>query len=136
MYRIGVPLPLYANTEMRDGERVRHIEMGKGIQFDQVVIDWEPERLVRYTYRFTPDSFPPRALDDHVLIGGDYFDLHDTEYLLEPIASGTRVSTRISYRVSTHFNWYARAVARLLVGNFEETALAFYARRAERPMPD
>jgi uncharacterized protein YndB with AHSA1/START domain len=131
MYRIGVPLPLSAITGERDGERVRHIEMGKGIAFDQVVVDWQPERRVHYTYRFTPDSFPPRALDDHVRIGGEHFDLHDTEYLLEPTEQGTRVTVRMSYRVSTHFNWYARFVARVLVGNFEDTALAFYAQRAE-----
>jgi uncharacterized protein YndB with AHSA1/START domain len=136
MYRIGVPLPLSAMTETRDGVRVRHVVMGKGIEFDQIIVDWDIERRVRYTYRFTEDSFPPRALDDHIRIGGDYFDLHDTEYLLEPTLDGTRVTTRISYRVSTHFNWYARAVARFLVGNFEETALAFYARRAELPVQD
>jgi hypothetical protein len=37
----------------------------------------------------------------------------------------------MSYRVSTRINWYAGRVAELLVGNFEETALRFYARRAE-----
>jgi uncharacterized protein YndB with AHSA1/START domain len=132
MYRIGVPLPLSAITEEINGERVRHIEMGKGIRFDQVIVDWEPERRVRYTYRFTPDSFPPHALDDHVRIGGEYFDLHDTEYVLEPTPDGTRLTVRMSYRVSTHFNWYARLVGRVLIGNFEKTALGFYARRAEQ----
>jgi uncharacterized protein YndB with AHSA1/START domain len=131
MYRIGVPLPRSAVTVESNGERVRHIEMGKGIRFDQVVVEWEPERRVRYIYRFTPDSFPPHALDDHVRIGGDFFDLHDTEYLLEGRPDGTRLTVRMSYRVSTHFNWYARLVGRLLVGNFEKTALDFYARRAE-----
>lgn len=133
MYRIGVPLPLSAITEERDGELVRHIEMGKGIEFDQVVVDWKPGRRVSYTYRFTPDSFPPRALDDHVRIGGDYFDLRDTEYTLSATEDGTRLTARMSYRVSTHFNWYAGLVARVLIGNFEESALAFYAGRAEDP---
>lgn len=131
MYRIGVPLPLSAVTREQDGERVRHIEMGKGISFDQLVVDWQPAHLVRFEYRFTRDSFPPQALDDHVRIGGQYFDLRDTEYLLLPTAEGTRLTVQISYRVSTHFNWYARLVARVLVGNFERTALDFYARRAE-----
>jgi hypothetical protein len=105
--------------------------MGRGIAFDQVVRDWEPARRVRYAYRFTSESFPPRALDQHVLIGGPHFDLLDTEYTLEPDTDGTRLRVRMSYRVSTHFNWYARLVARVLVGNFEATALAFYAGRAE-----
>jgi hypothetical protein len=105
--------------------------MGKGIEFDQVVAVWEPLRRMGWTYRFTESSFPAGALDDHVRIGGRYFDLVDTEYELEPVAGGTRMTARMRYRVSTHFNWYARPLARLLVGNFEATALAFYARRAE-----
>jgi hypothetical protein len=39
---------------------------------------------------------------------------------------------RMSYRVSTHFNWYAGPVADFLVRDFEETILRFYGRRAER----
>jgi uncharacterized protein YndB with AHSA1/START domain len=131
MYRIGVPLPLLAITESVDGERVRHIEMGKGIRFDQLVVDWEPAQLVRWTYRFTGDSFPPWALDEHVRIGGPYFDLEDTSYELHRVEDGTLVTAQMRYRVSTHFNWYARLVARFLVGDFEATALAFYAQRAE-----
>jgi len=136
MYRIGVPLPLSAITEEHSGERVRHIEMGKGIAFDQVIVDWEPARRVRYRYRFTPESFPAGALDEHVLIGGTYFDLLDTEYALEPAGNGTRLTASMSYRVSTHFNWYSRFIARFLIGNFEATALEFYAYRAERIRAD
>jgi hypothetical protein len=37
----------------------------------------------------------------------------------------------VRYRLSTSFNWYAGPVLDLLVGNFEDAILAFYARRAE-----
>jgi hypothetical protein len=39
----------------------------------------------------------------------------------------------MSYRVSTSFNWYARPVAEILVTNFEEAVLSFYAHRAVAP---
>jgi len=132
MYRIGVPLPTAAVTELADGKAVRHITMGKGIHFDQVAATWEPNRRVRWLYRFSPDSFPPQALDEHVRIGGCYFDLIDTEYSLRKVGTGTELRARMTYRVSTGFNWYARPVAALLVGNFEQAALGFYAGRAER----
>ena len=132
MYRIGVPLPLTATTERRGDELVRHIAMGKGVRFDQIATDWENGRRVKWTYRFAPDSFPPGALDDHVRIGGYYFDVLDTEYGIEPTDEGARMTATMRYRVSTHFNWYARPVARFLVGNFQQTALEFYARRAEQ----
>ncbi len=130
MYRIGVPLPLSAVTTHEDGRLIRHIEMGKQVRFEQVASDWVPGKYVRWTYRFASDSFPPGALDDHVRIGGRYFDVIDTEYKLEPQTEGTRLRVVMRYRVSTTFNWYARPIATFLVGDFEETALAFYAGRA------
>jgi hypothetical protein len=131
MYRIGVPLPHSGMTVNEEGRLVRQVRMGKGIHFDQVAAEWTENRHLRWTYRFAEDSFPPRALDDHVKIGGHYFDLIDTEYRLVPVPGGTtRLHLRMRYRVSTQFNWYAVPVARFLIGNFEEHALGFYSRRA------
>ena len=140
MYRIGVPLPEAAASERRGDELVRHIVMGHGIHFDQVASDWEPGRRVLWTYRFCEDSFPPHALDDHVRIGGRHFDVLDTEYTLSDTAPGTYARTllrvRMRYRVSTNFNRYVRPIAQFLVRNFEETALAFYAHRAQSGEPN
>lgn len=131
MYRMGVPLPLSAVTEEQGRKLIRHITMGKSIHFDQVATTWQPNRQVLWTYRFTKDSFPPNALDDHVRIGGRYFDVIDTEYTIDQIPGGSSLRVVMHYRVSTNFNWYVRPIAAFLVTNFEGTALAFYARRAE-----
>jgi hypothetical protein len=101
------------------------------VQFDQIGTVWEPDHRVVWTYRFTKDSFPPHALDDHVRIGGRYFDVIDTEYVIEATPEGTMLRVVMHYRVSTNFNWYVRPIASFLVLNFEKTALAFYAHRAE-----
>lgn len=132
IYRIGVPLPIAGVTKQTPSGLVRRITMGKHVHFDQVVVEWTEHRHVRWTYRFDEDSFPPGALDDHVRIGGRYFDLIDTEYTLTPLdANTTSLGIRIRYRVSTDFNWYANAVARILIGNFEDVILRFYGRRSE-----
>lgn len=134
MYRIGVPLPRAGLTEQTPAGPVRHVTMGRGVHFDQVAERWQPNEHVRWVYRFTADSFPPRALDDHVRIGGHYFDLIDTAYTLTPTSDGrTELRILMHYRVSTMFNWYARPIARWLISNFEEVILGFYARRAEAP---
>ncbi len=131
MYRIGVPLPIAGVTERTPAGFVRKVSMGKSIHFDQVATDWQEDRHVRWIYRFEKDSFPPRALDDHVMIGGHYFDLLDTSYTLTPVsAQMTELRIAMHYRVSTQFNWYAEGVARLLIGNFADVILQFYGRRA------
>jgi hypothetical protein len=130
IYRIGVPMPRSGVTHESPEGHVRRITMGKNVHFDQVATEWRENERVRWTYRFAADSFPPGALDDHVRIGGRYFDLLDTSYTLTPIdAHTTRVRLDIRYRVSTRFNWYADPVARLLIGNVEEVLLDFYRRR-------
>jgi hypothetical protein len=131
-FRIGVPLPHEGVSRTEGGERLRTISMGKDVRFDQVVTDWEENRLVRWRHRYQPDSFPPHALDDHVKLGGHYFDITSTAYELRPSPQGTALRVRMDYRVSTAFNWYADPVATAMLDNFEAVLLDFYRRRSER----
>lgn len=70
-------------------------------------------------------------LDEHVVIGGRYFDVRDTSYELTPVPEGTRVRMILRYRISTHFNWYAAPVAHWLLGNLLDSNLAYYRHRSE-----
>ena len=134
LFRIGVPLPL--EGRIRDsGEPVRRVRMGKNVYFDEAIEEFRPNEYVRWTYRFYEDSFPPYALDEHVVIGGHYFDVEDTSYALAPRGALTEVTMRVSYRVSTRFNWYANPVARLLLGNLVESNLNYYRNRSEGREP-
>lgn len=131
VYRIGVPLPETGVTERNGPTLVRKITMGKSIHFDQVSTDWKENKHVRWNYVFAKDSFPPHALDDHVTIGGHYFDILETTYSLVPQdANTTELRVQMRYRVSTDFNWYSNWIAKLLIGNFEEVALKLYGQRA------
>lgn len=131
---IGVPAPVSGVTQQTAAGRVRVSRWGKQVYFHEVIAAWEPERYVRWTYRFFPDSFPRRALDDHVVIGGHYFNVLDTSFALEPLNDGasTRVTTIVHYRIATQFNFYANWVAQILVGNLSEVGLQLYKSRSER----
>lgn len=130
-FRIGVPHPIEAVTVDAGNGRVRKLRWEQGVHFDEPILDWDENRYIRWRYEFAPDSIPPGALDEHVTIGGRYFDLIDTSYRLDPEGDGTRLSIHVSYRVSTGFNWYAARLARLLVDNSAQTILAFYQHRGE-----
>lgn len=131
--RIGVPPPISGVTRQTRTGLVRETHWGKHVHFDEVILDWQPERFVRWSYRFSPDSFPPGALDDHVVIGGHYFDLIDTSFSLQPSSDSraTHVTTRVRYRISTQFNFYANWVARIVIGDLSETGLRLYRSRSE-----
>lgn len=132
--RIGVPAPVSGITQSIGNSYVRKSQWGKQVHFDEVIQDWQPERFVRWTYRFSADSFPSNALDDHVVIGGHYFDLLDTSFTLQPMNGGasTHVTTRVRYRIATQFNFYANWVAQILLGNLSDVGLQLYKTRSEQ----
>jgi hypothetical protein len=131
-YMIGVPYPIEAITQNTPDGRVRKLRWAKDVSFDEPITAWDENRFIQWTYAFRPDSFPPGALDDHVLIGGRYFDLIDTSYRLTPQAGGTRLDIVVNYRVSTHFNWYSAWWGRVMVDDSAAAILRFYKNRSER----
>lgn len=131
LYRIGVPLPKEGRIQASEDEFIRRVKMVKEIYFDEVITDWRENQYIRWSYRFYADSFPPHALDEHVVIGGHYFDVRDTTYTLTPRGRATELTMSIRYRVSTRFSWYASPAARFLIGNLEESNLNYYRARSE-----
>jgi hypothetical protein len=130
-YRIGAPLPVSGITIETPQGKVRQMKWEKGVYFDGMIMDWHPNKFVHWSYKFYPDSFPPGALDDHVVIGGKYFDLLDSSYELIPSSEGTYLKLRAHYRISTQFNLYSGWVAQFLIGNFEDTMLQAFKTRSE-----
>ncbi|HEY2345764.1 MAG TPA: SRPBCC family protein [Xanthomonadaceae bacterium] len=130
---IGVPKPVEGiNRRTPEGE-VRFSRWERGVHFEGIVTDRQEDRSITWRYRFGPHSFPPGSMDDHVAVGGRYFDLGDTSFQLTPMPGGTtRVDLVAHYRVSSSINFYAVPVAKFLGRDFEHTILALYKRRSER----
>lgn len=133
LYSIGVPYPVSGITKTTDEGLIRYSTWQKDIHFDEIIQQSKPNQYLSWTYRFAPDSIPKGALDDHVSIGGKYFDLKYTSFELTPInPQQTRVTLKIDYRISTEVNFYANRVAQLMVHDFSNVILDFYKNRSEQ----
>lgn len=132
-HAIGVPRPLEGvNLQVGEAE-VRFSRWERGVTFRGIVTAREEARRIAWRYAFDDHSFPPGSMDDHVAIGGRDFDLHDTEFSLEPLADGgTRLRIVARYRVSSRINAYAVPVADLIGRDFVATILGLYKHRSER----
>lgn len=132
-HAIGVPKPVEGvNIATPDGE-VRYSKWERGVHFRGVVTSRRPYRSIRWRYAFDEDSFPAGSMDDHVAIGGRYFDLQDTTLNLQPLPGNrTRLEIVAHYRVSSSINFYALPVAKLIGTDFVDTILGMYKGRSER----
>lgn len=130
-YKIGVPHPLDATLDKEEVGGIRKVRWDRGVHFLEEITAIEKNHHIGWRYHFSHDSFPPGSMDDHVQVGGRYFDLHHTSYTLTPMAQNTALEIVITYRVSTSFNWYAEPIVSLLMRDTADTLLEFYKHRAE-----
>lgn len=130
---IGVPKPLEGINRHTDGTEIRYSIWEKGVNFEAVVLERELYQRIKWQYVFNENSFPKGSMDDHVAIGGKYFDLHDTEFRLTPITEDkTELTIYASYRINSAINFYAVPASRFLGADFMRTILGLYKHRSEQ----
>ena len=127
IHRIGFPRPIEATLSHEGVGGVREASFERGVLFRETVTDWVPEKRLSFT--IAVDSIPTKTLDQHVTVGGEYFDVLDGTYEIVPVAPG-QVELRLwsTHRLSTHFNGYASLwtdfVMRQIQGNILEVVRA------------
>jgi len=103
--RIGFPRPIEATLSREGVGGIRHASFERGVVFIETITRWEPETALAFRIHADPATIPPGALDEHVTVGGPYFDVLEGEYRIEP--AGPRRSTLYltsRHRLSTHIN--------------------------------
>jgi hypothetical protein len=97
------------------------------------VTEWQQGRRLRFTIRANTADIPPTTLDEHVTIGGPYFDVLTGTYELEPLPNGgVRVVLVSEHRVSTPFNIYAALWTDAVMRSIQSNILEIIKARAER----
>ncbi len=130
---IGVPKPIEGINIQSNGEEIRYSIWEKGVNFKSKVTDKEKFKFIKWVYIFDENSFPKGSMDEHVEIGGKYFDLKDTAFKLESINNNkTRLTIIAHYRISSSINFYAIPASKLLGNDFINTILTLYQKRSEK----
>ena len=131
--RIGFPDPVEATLSYEGVGAVRHATFAGGVLFIENVDVWEPQRRLAFSIHAQTDQIPNTTLDEHVRIGGPFFDVLRGEYELEPLAGGViRLHLSSWHRESTTFNWYARVWADAVMRDLQGRILEVIKQRSER----
>lgn len=128
---MGFPRPIAATIDRFGIGGVRTATFERGVVFRELVMDWVPERRLGFT--IDPIVVPDGAMDQHVAIGGPYFDVLSGTYELHALDGGrTRLLLKSEHRTSTAFNLYAAWWADRVMVSIQRNILAVLRDRAER----
>jgi hypothetical protein len=131
---IGFPQPIAATLNHPGVGGMRTASFERGVVFREVITDWVPEKRIRFT--IDASAVPSKALDEHVRIGGPYFDVLTGTYELHSLSpSSTLLVLTSEHRVSTRFNPYASWWAERIMSSIQRNILCVLRERAERASP-
>jgi hypothetical protein len=133
---IGFPRPVEATLSAEGVGGVRHASFEGGVVFIETVTAWEPGRHLAFDIDADPTSIPMRTLDQHVTVGGPFFDVLSGEYRIEPLGprSGServRLHLGSRHRISTRINPYARLWTDFILADTQRYILRVIRQRAE-----
>jgi hypothetical protein len=130
--RIGFPDPIEATLSHEGVGGVRNATFAGGLWFIETIDVWEPGQRLAFTIAADTDKIPPTTLDEHVRVGGEYFDVLRGEYRLEALGNGvTRLHLSSQQRLSTDFNWYAHLWTDAVMSDLQWRILQVIKRRCE-----
>jgi len=131
-HAIGFPRPVEATLSYEGVGGVRHASFEHGLMFIETVTRWEPNRVLAFSIRADTEHIPKTTLDEHVTVGGRYFDVLQGEYRIERLRDGNvllHLSSR--ERLSTDFNGYAGLWSDAVMSTLQKSILEVIKSRSE-----
>jgi hypothetical protein len=136
-HAIGLPDPIEATLSHQGVGGVRNASFAGNLVFIETIDVWEPGQRLAFTIATDTDKIPPTTLDEHVRIGGPYFDVLRGEYRLEVLSKNvTRLHLSSQHRLSTDFNWYAHLWTDAVMSDLQKRILLVVQHRCESKQAD
>ena len=133
---IGVPKPIAANMVVGDGDMVGAVRTStwqKGVEFNEIITRWQPNKALLYRFDIDPNRIPDHALDKHVKLGGEYFSpLFGGYEIAEDGQGNTILHLKTTLMDNTNFGFYSRIWGELIFQDFHQSLLHLMKQRAER----
>lgn len=132
-HRVGFPRPTEAVLEGTGVGSVRLAKFEGDLVFVEKVTEWEENRRLSFSIKADTAHIPPTTLDEHVIVGGPYFDVLHGTYWIEPLGPGrVRLHLASDQRLSTGFNAYAGWWTEWVMRDLQDYILRIIKARAER----
>ncbi|MDQ2771135.1 MAG: hypothetical protein M3Y54_11625 [Bacteroidota bacterium] len=129
---IGFPRPVEATLTHEGVGGVRHATFERGVEFIETVDEWVPQQRLSFSIVPNTATIPPTTFDEHVIVGGKFFDVLRGTYELQPAGPGrTLLVLHSRQRLSTHLNWYAGLWTSYVMSEIQGRILTVLQQRCE-----
>lgn len=129
---LGFPRPVKAELNYEGVGAYRKAEFTNGLVFHETVTEYEHQKKMVFTIKANPHEIPSTTLDQHVVVGGQFFDVLNGTYELEKLQEGKyRLHLYSFFKMNTTFNFYASWWARWIMQDIQNNILQVEKQRAE-----
>ena len=131
IYVLDFPRPIAATLDHEGVGARRLATFERGVSFYETVTEWKPESSIAFTIKADPDFIPHTAFDQHIIVGGRFYDVLDGRYVIQPEGNGCLLVLTSTHRLSTRFNAYAGWWSRWVMNQVQSSILTVIKKRAE-----
>lgn len=133
---LGFPRPVRAELNFNGVGAYRKAVFTGGLVFHETVTAYQDQQKMDFTIQANPHEIPSTTMDEHIVIGGQYFDVLNGRYQLEQKNDSTyRLHLTSHFKLSTTFNFYASWWARWIMQDIQQNILQVEKIRSENPSP-
>ena len=130
---LGFPRPIKAELNFLGVGAYRKAIFTNGLVFHETVSEYIDKKKMVFAIKAYPHEIPSTTMDEHVVIGGEYFDVLNGTYELEQLNASTyRLHLYSHFKLSTTFNFYASWWARWIMQDIQNNILQVEKNRAEK----
>ncbi len=132
IYKIGFPKPIAATLDHHGVGGIRTATFERDVSFFEVITRWDPQRSLAFSIEADPAFIPATSFDQHIIVGGRFYDVLDGTYRIETIGKNTsRLHLTSNHRLSTRFNSYASWWSVQIMDQIQGSILEVIRSRAE-----
>jgi hypothetical protein len=132
IYRLGFPKPRAATLDFEGVGGKRTATFEREVSFFEVIDTWEPPETLSFSIEADPAFVPANAFDQHIILGGRFYDVLDGTYRIEQLDDGRcQLHLTSHHRLASHFNSYAAWWSEVIMREIQPTILEVIAQRAK-----
>jgi hypothetical protein len=130
---MGLPRPVNAELNYEGVGAYRAARFTGGLVFHETVSEYIHQKKMVFSIKADPHEIPSTTMDEHIVIGGKFFDVLNGTYELEKLHETTyRLHLYSHFKLNTTFNFYAGWWAKWIMKDIQYNILQVEKERAEK----